>query len=186
MKKIIIVSFFISTCFLQSYSQKPSIPEKLDARLAGIWVLNLETSNLGHWEPFFKNRILQISVKDLEITVVTTEEVTGRLISKIVLYADDRGETNIVYARDPTRLLTSKTKLKKGILIRKYTTQIKSNDLSSEKQFNVTERYAVSIDGDALTITQESPTLSAQTGFGPMGPDSLETVTRTYKRFVQH
>jgi hypothetical protein len=150
-----------------------------DTRIAGTWILDLNKSNLGYEDPFYRNRYLQISAADSEIVISLLRVSDDFLIDKITFYTDNRGEINNAGS---TRELSSKTKIKKEKIVRRYSVPIRTTSGWTDSFIAVTETYFLSTDRDTLTINKESQTQSTPR-IGASEPSSdTRTVRRVYNR----
>lgn len=171
---IYVVLLLAVTAFAQSKEEVV-----FDTRIVGTWILDWNKSNLGYEDPFYSNRYLQISAANSEITISLLQVSNNILIDKVMFYTDNRGETNNAGS---TRALSSKTKIKKEKIVRRYSLPIRTTFGLTDGSIAVTETYFLSPDRNTLTITKESHSpIEPRIGTSQTSTDT-RTVRRVYKR----
>ncbi len=112
----------------------------------GSWVLNKKESTN---ESFSQGLVFEISTTDKQVKILMRNGGNSDIGARtLVLYSDERGETNMETLPNSAQLVpvTSKTVLKSGKLIRKYRIEYpKSSGI-----VRVTESYFVNKDGRLL------------------------------------
>jgi hypothetical protein len=160
----------------------------LRQRIVGTWifdkayadapgpVLNVGENMKTYRKPVKIGRNMNIQLNGVVVTI-EIEAGAGEPASTTVLYADKRGEQNKSDVISRNKVFASFTRWEKAVLVNER--NMPAGGASDSNQ--IVTRYSVSKDGNTLTVVQERPPLiTAITG--GIGPNSVDSTTRIYKR----
>jgi hypothetical protein len=119
----------------------------------GTWVIDEEKSfSLKEMREGYKNYILEISDDGTIFKINKSRLFHGQPVNfKVILFTDERGESNTFSIGNKSAEVKSKTGRKKGSVIRQYKYEIEGKNGKSKHSGN--EKYTLSKDGKILTLT---------------------------------
>lgn len=173
--------FFILILAMQAFGQDVVNANK-KLHFNGTWIFDTKKTDLRS-KDLYKGETLEISYKEPELKIVKTLTIGNETKSAtLILFTDNRGEKNRPYPFNQRLEVTSNTGWDKDSLIRTYTTKFyKSGKVVGGA--TTKETYAISEDGNALTIIDESDVkITSDSPYGELKTDQKGKIKLVYKR----